>query len=430
MKSQYSIGNFTFDTPEEFHEASEELKKVRSIYQNYDTKDPVMAARIVELYENGELPFTTSIGLAFVEKMRENAEAGEGFRGEAENHSGAEAVAESPKSAGGVRRFFDSIAAFPGKVRDKIEDIWYEILLFFDEVKNFWTKTVLHFWTVIVPGFWKEKIIGFITFNREREILFIIGAVVIVAAGIIVPITYNKAFGPKPNQAAIIDSQISQINDAGNNVEENEEIVLPSEWVPEIGKYEGKVPNKEYMYDYVNAFLTWTALQYIYTNDPALEGITIQEAIPIAAYSLCSECMSLVDDGKEAPFWAEYNAQERTVFIETDMIEQRCFDLFGSNFCCDDFDINASHTGIYPGEDGKYFIFLGTWGEFEPDFEIYAVRGGQISKDFRVIVRYKKYSVQSGTLDPEFTFSVTYSCTKSDLSKYGFIMEDMSGKRK
>ena len=67
--SQFSIGEFTFDTFHEYHDGQEDLRKIEAINEELDISDPEVAVRLYNMIRNGEIRFKTAIGDDFSSRI-------------------------------------------------------------------------------------------------------------------------------------------------------------------------------------------------------------------------------------------------------------------------------------------------------------------------------------------------------------------------
>lgn len=178
----------------------------------------------------------------------------------------------------------------------------------------------------------------------------------------------------------------------------------------------------------LSSFLTWTTLQYAYHDDAIFDGISAQEAIPMAAYSLESEYRSAVNAGYK-PDSGEFSENGNTFFISGRIVEERARAYFGSDFSCDAFNPSASYSGVFLGEDNNVFILLGNWGDLSPKYEVLSKKGGIWGKDFTVNVRYYIYNSAQNEESKSKDIIVTYKCRIDSSSENGFVIYGMSGER-
>jgi sortase B len=64
-KRKYKLGDYEFDTREEYLEAQEDLKKIDLITEEVDISDADVAARLYTLIRNGEIVFHSKVGINF-----------------------------------------------------------------------------------------------------------------------------------------------------------------------------------------------------------------------------------------------------------------------------------------------------------------------------------------------------------------------------
>lgn len=72
MEAAYKIGNFKFDTKEEYERALKEYDIIKKISGKVNLKDPEMAKKVYALIQKNSFKFTTSIGKSFL-KLLKNA---------------------------------------------------------------------------------------------------------------------------------------------------------------------------------------------------------------------------------------------------------------------------------------------------------------------------------------------------------------------
>lgn len=393
MSEEYRLGNFIFESEEELKKATEEFKLIKSICENYDTENPRMAARILELVKNGDIVLETEVGVGFLEKMQRFAKPAMADAGSKEKQSAAKHASKPHVS------FADKMHALVDNVQEKIESVVD----------------------------WFARVIDYI-FNNKKH-LIVATMIVTTVLCIAVAITGLCVYRNIQNKQAQLQAEKELAASLAEGVVTA--FGMPYDSGSTVGAatpFTGLKPGKLYMNGYLNSFMIWTALQYVYTDETNIDGITIQEAIPIATYSLASEYMNAVKAGVSRPYWGDINEQSNTVFISNKMVEQRAYDLFGIRFYCDDFNSNLNYSGVFSGEDENMFVLLGDWGNKEPKFEIEKISGG-IGKSFSVTVKYKVIDNQTGKFDEKHEMVVKYKFKKTDVSSYGFVMTDMDGTR-
>lgn len=65
MSNKYTLGEYEFDTYEEYLEAEEDLKKIDLLTEQFDINDPVVAARLYTRIRNKEIVFRGKVGIGF-----------------------------------------------------------------------------------------------------------------------------------------------------------------------------------------------------------------------------------------------------------------------------------------------------------------------------------------------------------------------------
>lgn len=65
MREGFKLGNFTFDSEEEYKNALKELKVIQGLKQKYDIDNPDVAKYLLSKIGKGSIHFDTQIGDAF-----------------------------------------------------------------------------------------------------------------------------------------------------------------------------------------------------------------------------------------------------------------------------------------------------------------------------------------------------------------------------
>lgn len=76
----YSIGNFTFETEEEYNKANAELEFINELKKKYNINDKDDAQKIIEYLEANNKTFETSIGTWFIKMLDKKGNVNLGVR--------------------------------------------------------------------------------------------------------------------------------------------------------------------------------------------------------------------------------------------------------------------------------------------------------------------------------------------------------------
>ena len=99
--TQFSIGDFTFDSFHAYRDGQEDLKKIEAINARLDVQDPEVAVRLYNMIRNGEIGFKTDIGDDFAAHVADIvAEKSKGFIDDETVVSEANAQARTQRIAG------------------------------------------------------------------------------------------------------------------------------------------------------------------------------------------------------------------------------------------------------------------------------------------------------------------------------------------
>ena len=99
----YKIGNFTFDTEEEYARGLEDAKKIEKIQSTVDLNEPETALRLYWLIRTGKIKFGSKVGKKFFlilqmpwqnPRQKYNAGTGTGTTGGEEPRQGRRTAAE------------------------------------------------------------------------------------------------------------------------------------------------------------------------------------------------------------------------------------------------------------------------------------------------------------------------------------------------
>lgn len=72
---KYKIGNKEFETKEEYIAVVSDLKKIKTIKEKYDIKEPEQARKILEMLSKNPQIFQTSYGNSFINELKTGTKA-------------------------------------------------------------------------------------------------------------------------------------------------------------------------------------------------------------------------------------------------------------------------------------------------------------------------------------------------------------------
>ena len=70
MDNTYKIGNFSFNSKEEYEKALRELNIIKQLSGNVNLKDPVVARKVLISIKKNSIEFSTTIGKTFLKMLK------------------------------------------------------------------------------------------------------------------------------------------------------------------------------------------------------------------------------------------------------------------------------------------------------------------------------------------------------------------------
>ena len=164
----------------------------------------------------------------------------------------------------------------------------------------------------------------------------------------------------------------------------------------------------------LDSFLTWTGLQYFYSENAQIDTLTTEAALGMAGFAILNNYAYEED-------W--YVDSEGSYAMPASVVDAYTQNYFGKTYDISSYDDSEQASMVSATSDGELLVKVGDWGLRVPQYKII---DATLNEDgsYTVKVDYTAYDYE---LSEEFEVLAvaTYTFTPDDNSIFGYVITDL-----